>query len=742
MKDMDKKHLIKQGDIHDGLSVELKQVGENIYISKPRNANTEIAMQTFLLRLEEKGFLYIPGTVNIIHNENNLHYVEVIDHLSVQSVSEISLYYRRSGALLFLAYLFSSIDLHRENIIAHGAFPTLIDYETLFTGMTQSDLELTGKSLVSSVYASQLLPYWKRYDGNDFDMGGLSGTGTLDDKDGNILYFKEEPVFIYQYVSDVLEGFSYAYDFALENRGLFEEGIALFNECSFRVILRPTQVYLSIGRIIKKAAENDREKLARALLERAYLNDIDPNRIEKAEKVLKAEIEAVLQEEVPLFFVKGDSTHLQNRKGLLQTEFYINSPIKKATDKLGQLSIDDKNAQCTIIKQCLEAIRPARITRSKRCESIMDVFRLLEDNCINGLASCWTYLTRGGNECLYYQSVGYGLYHGLIGILCCYAAIYARTKDASVLNALYRHYAKYRENAIPDTIELDSFISSLNQGAGGHILALSHISDLTKDDRFLKDAQLIARAIVLPKDLPEESVDVLSGYSGLAIALSVIEPETSIPLAKRLLKVLLDYSPELTGMAHGAAGVALALCTIYQVLKKNTPEDNLWIDLKDIIDDKVLQLLKWENSNYRDSIHNWLDLRDSSHMGNMMGWCSGAPGIAMARKKIMEMTDNLEIKKICATDIGRAIDSIIGYEAGSRDCLCCGNCARLMAASYLNIDVDHIYKEVLARMKKGIINFHHVANTNDFVPGLMQGYAGVGYALAMYGDTRAGQMLL
>lgn len=758
---MNKKKAIIKGDVHDGQAVRLECSGDLAYVSKPRNAKTEIAFKTFLENLEEKGFLYIPGKVEILSDFENRHYVKVVEHISVFSEIEVDLYYHRAGALLFFTYLFSSNDIHCDNIIAHGAYPTIIDFETFFTGETRSDLIYGQGSLITSVYASQLLPYWKRINGYDIDVGGFSG-GLIDvhgmiadDKNENILYFRNHPTQIYDYCQEVIEGFSYAYDFAMEHEELFEEGIRLFEDCLFRTILRPTQIYLSIAQEVNKLPEEEREQVARKLLSIAYMKDEDPNRINKAKKILDAEINAVLNGEAPLFFCKGISTGLFNRKEELQSDFFINAPVQKAVAKLKSLSLKDEKSQQLIIQQVLSAARPLKCKKEKypKLFTEMNIYQLLENNYIDGLASGWTYLARDNKDNIFFQSTGYGLYNGLVGILCCYAAIYTKTKSAEVLKSLYEHYEKYKKYAMPDVIRLDSFTASLNEGAGGHILSLAHISELTQDNQFIKDAQLIAKVIKIPEELPEGLDDVLGGYSGLAIALPYIDQEIALPLAAALLKRLLKYSPTLTGVGHGAAGVVLALCSIEKIIESailsNTDNDHLFIeglsfdsDLLTTIEVKVLDLLEWEDTYYDENLHNWLDLRKHGKKAHMLGWCSGAPGIGMARKMVLRMTKNTRIKDICLRDINYAKEAICGYGSIKRDNLCCGNSTRLMAASYLNIDADTLYKEVLKRLQTGETVLYHTAETDDFTPGLMQGYAGLGYAIAMYGDERAGKMLL
>lgn len=153
-------------------------------------------------------------------------------------------------------------------------------------------------------------------------------------------------------------------------------------------------------------------------------------------------------------------------------------------------------------------------------------------------------------------------------------------------------------------------------------------------------------------------------------------------------------------------------------------------------------MLQWENEQYSAPDNNWFDLRDKTKKGFMSGWCSGAPGIGMARQYIKNHTDNLQIKALCEKDIECAKEFLQAQSAKKRDTLCCGIAARLMAASALGVEVAGIYKDLCNAEKNYSLRIFHQANTNDRNVSLMQGMSGVAYALAMYGDSLSGGMLI
>lgn len=715
------------GDIHNQKATTLLKDEKSCWIYKPRNAKTEVAFKTFLLNLEREGLSFFPGVVEILQENENEHTQKVIEQLPAMSIEEVQLFYKRCGGFLCIAYLFSSKDLHCENIIANGSYPILVDYETLLSGEIDRTSDEIKHSVVYSVLSSHLLPCWSVKNGKAIDCGGLSG------ENKNILFFDNKRTYIYEYIDAVVEGFKHTYNFILMNKELVEENLQLFNNCEFRVLLRPTQLYMKIIEFIDKQTVIDKKSAAKLLLERAYSNDIDTERRNKTSAVLEAEIKSVVAGEIPLFWTHATKCGLYGYDGLLQNNFLKRSPIESAIQKLTEFSESDCTDQINIITQTLQYIKPLNTQQQNACRSefvIKDIFDMIEGACIYGLSSHWIMLEKGMTNSLFIIDVGYGLYDGLIGILCMYAAIYNKTRNENYLSKLLYHYNAYRKYALLNEINISDSVSGIQMGAGGHILSLSHISMLTGEDLFLSDAKRLLDAIVLPYNLEEGNCDVMTGYAGLAIALPYVNSAKAKKIALLIGKKLINWTPTLTGVAHGAAGVSLALGALGSVLDTNE------------FDEKILQLLHWENAQYDERENNWYDLRTGTKGNYMFGWCSGAPGIGMARKRLSSYSANERIKQLCESDINKVKQEVTRHKLLRRDSLCCGNCAVLMSASMLGVKLDSVYHAIVKKVKDGEISLYHPANTCDFNAGLMQGYSGIGYTLAMYGNENCGGMLL
>lgn len=481
------------------------------------------------------------------------------------------------------------------------------------------------------------------------------------------------------------------------------------------------------------------------MLERAYKRDIDPNRIYDAKLSVEYETESVLKGEIPLFLIPGNSLDLCTRFEIVWKNYLKLSPVQNAEIKLGRLSYSDRDSQIRIIRQALRALKPCDNNPQSDSEAeeysdaVTKIFKQTEEMRIDTLSSGWLRLSRAAYGGLCLQSTGFGLYNGMLGILCSYAAAYSRSGSAQILDLLLSIYENYRKHvlnlyydertgSIIRELVLSDYKSSLQEGIGGQLMALHHLFELTGDIRFLTDVENMLKA-VKTEYLPDGMCDVLTGYSGLALVLPYINNRSARIVAEALSAKIIDADVRLTGTAHGAAGIALALGAIGYVLDT------------DRFDNRILEILRWENKFYDESDHNWLDMRYSDQRKFMFGWCSGSPGIGMARKKLLEYTSNEEISEICRLDIERASASLRRAGKLKYDNLCCGNSAVLMASSVLGIVRNDMAEELRGRVIKNQIKIVHVGGTCDICSGLMQGVSGVGYSLAMAGDERCGGML-
>ncbi len=168
------------GDLHNsGKSVcivELKDSKNNIFklVYKPRSLKTDLAFSNFL-HWFSKHLSVFTNYHQIIIEKENYGWCEYIAYLPCQNTQEIEYFYVRMGSLLAITHLLCSSDMHIENIIAHGAYPHLVDLECLLTiPFEHSDASVINRH---SVFSTHILPsrILHNHSYNGIDISAISG---------------------------------------------------------------------------------------------------------------------------------------------------------------------------------------------------------------------------------------------------------------------------------------------------------------------------------------------------------------------------------------------------------------------------------------------------------------------------------------------------------------------------------------------------------------------------------------
>ncbi len=719
-----KNNTTSLGDVHNGDYTRLIEENGKEYIYKPRNALTEKVWASFLCKLEELGAEYLPKAVKIISENENSHTEEVVKQLPTDK-DGVKRYYHRMGSLLFLSYLLSTTDLHFENIIANGEYPVVVDLEALLSSnITNSNNK---KGIFTTSYASSLLPrYLKNVD--------TSGIASFIKGAKNMPMINNAPVYVIANIDDILKGFSDTYDLVLAKKDEVVPCIEAFSHCTFREIIRNTRVYDYIMQQIKTS--EDKRKTAYDLLSIAYRKDPDKERLNKAKLMLEAEIESVLKYDFPLFYVMGDSKDLYSNGKVVMKDFYTCSPVDFAKQKLNSLSQKDKEKEMKLISLSFESKKPLPKEKAPETDAVSQMISEFDRCFVPNFDSSFIVLTCENGTHSTFKSVGFGLYGGLCGILCAYCAAYAKTKREELLTKIELFLDQIEKGSDKENCrtfydkreyELNDNSCSLSKGLAGTILGLLHCYELTENKRAYEIAVKIAKSIDIEK-VDIKTFDVLSGVGGMCLVLPKLPKDIAYPIAKALSPYLVCDDCTLTGVAHGAAGRALALSAVQKVLGEN------------IFDDEILRLLEFENSNFDKDENNWLDLRVTEKRAFMRGWCSGAPGIGMARKKMLEYTVNEKIIDICKKDIDRVKEFLFQEQKEyARATLCCGEASFVMACANLGVKCKNSLSIELRADSPKLL---HSVDTADLNPTLMQGLAGVLYAYFMQDDTRCGGMLI
>ena len=119
----------------------------------------------------------------------------------------------------------------------------------------------------------------------------------------------------------------------------------------------------------------------------------------------------------------------------------------------------------------------------------------------------------------------------------------------------------------------------------------------------------------------------------------------------------------------------------------------------------------------------------------MTGWCSGAPGIGLARLGGLRQLDTPDARR----DIENAIATTLACPVQTSDHLCCGNVGRvdLLIEASRRLGRPELFAEAQRRVawlveraeRVGHYALNATPSGTAFRPGLFQGTAGIGYQL-------------
>ena len=117
---------------HSGRSVTLIEFNEcRRVIYKPRPGTSEAAWFSFLDWMNQSGFRP-PQRIPRILRRKGYCWMEYVETAPCQNEAAVRRFYERLGGLIAAAYLMKAVDCHRQNVIAAGEHPVLVDIDALW----------------------------------------------------------------------------------------------------------------------------------------------------------------------------------------------------------------------------------------------------------------------------------------------------------------------------------------------------------------------------------------------------------------------------------------------------------------------------------------------------------------------------------------------------------------------------------------------------------------------------------
>jgi type 2 lantibiotic biosynthesis protein LanM len=535
--------------------------------------------------------------------------------------------------------------------------------------------------------------------------------------------------------------------------------LARFRNYRSRFIRRPTWVYLWMRRqLCEPAALTGDEDQRRALA--GCLRGPDSGGADD-ESLLAAETAQLGRLDVPFFEHSADGLDLVADGGISVPRFFRRSGVDNARRKVELLDDAEIELQLALIRGVLAAkdLRSHRAGGSdpailhahvaapsdddRRCAAAAVGEHLVRTAVVDGDGNVeWIGIDAADDvELASYGALGPSLYGGRLGIAVFLAALAQAERDQGVAD-------RYRATALGACADFLRLLAAADStvdkrrwwrdqplglaGAGGQLLALLLLTHLLPELESTIGCGLAALVNFLDPQLlrDDDDLDVVFGCAGLIGPLVKMGTSSAMALARVAGDRLVERqdggggwilpsigSRALTGFSHGASGMAAALARLGAQSGHHTYLA------------AAARALEYERSQFDPRVGNWPDLRgEEGEPTHMSSWCHGAPGIALARLSLSG-TPLWDAKT--RQDLHDALPPTTDA-ARPEDCVCCGRFGRaaiLRAAS--DRGGDPRWRQAAAQLEAlGLAGERAVGSyTFGDVPGLFQGYAGVGLAL-------------
>jgi lantibiotic modifying enzyme len=367
------------------------------------------------------------------------------------------------------------------------------------------------------------------------------------------------------------------------------------------------------------------------------------------------------------------------------------------------------------------------------------------------------------SETLSYQTLSSDLYDGTSGVALFLGEAYVRVGDprfrATAEAGIWR--ALDRVESVPRECRLGCYT-----GAVGIAYAGARLGHLIDRGDFIERSRAILGGIMEEFERPSLT-DIISGTAGaipllLALAENLALPDLRLLALKLGEATIADASKDpdgwswgsgpdgidarrnLTGFAHGAAGIGWSLLELY----KGSGESRFL--------DAALEAFRYEDHWFQPAEDNWPDFRWDIEAAEsppcMVAWCHGAPGIGLARLAALQVRDIAWIRRDAEAAVRASTRALANPDRSPDDnfCLCHG---RGGIAEFLlragNVLGDQDARDLaLATAAEGALLFGSapeswpVGLSRGSTPSLMTGLAGIGYFYLGLSDPKLPSMLL
>ena len=277
---------------HSGRTVVRLQLDAGSIIYKPRPGTGELGWFSFLHAMNRRGFRPKLRAACVLSRQGYC-WMEDIESASLNNAAGARCFYERMGGIIAAAHLLRAVDCHRDNFIASGEHPVLVDADAL----CHVPLKSTSEQASDLLYRTGFFP-----NANPLSLQSRSsilgpGLGTHVPRIGG------RPLAAAHYQYEMISGFARGWRCLMgtrKARAAFARRMKRIRSTERRWIYRATETYAAIvnASIQPPALRSgrDRECLIRALCQRNPAASI----------VTGAEVRALKQLDIPYFTTRTD----------------------------------------------------------------------------------------------------------------------------------------------------------------------------------------------------------------------------------------------------------------------------------------------------------------------------------------------------------------------------------------------------------------------------------------------------
>lgn len=352
---------------HHGKSVacvSLNGTAEIIY--KPHPLENERIFQNLLKRISIKCALWDDNMGLNMIGRMDYGWEEKIAFQECGTETEIKGFYERAGVLVFLTYILNTSDLHCENMIAEGAYPVLIDLETLIRLPRQGTKQT---EISDSVLSSGILPTYLPGDrGNGNEVSALSGEGGKKSKmripdirdaysskmrvayrsglmghTQNRAKYQGRPVETAKYLKELISGFQKAYECVKDNTEIQNDILNQVEGCKSRQLVSDTMKYTAL-----LGSSYHPDLLTDGGDRELFVRSIGIIGKTREQRLVECEAASMLRGDIPCFYNQG--RHLVCENKVCIPDYFTYTPRQAVQNRITRLSQRDEQFQVKLIE--------------------------------------------------------------------------------------------------------------------------------------------------------------------------------------------------------------------------------------------------------------------------------------------------------------------------------------------------------------------------------------------------------